>query len=72
MSKQLAYSFELDDFVEVVDEEKTEEKTEEKKPEKVVKECKHNIIIKSFKRDYVSYCTKCGKILSVRHKKGGN
>lgn len=62
--KQLMYDFELDDFVEV--------DNEEKKSEKVVKECKHNVVIKSFKSDYVSYCTKCGKILSTKHKKGGN
>ena len=32
--------------------------------------CKHSIKIKSFKRDYLSYCSKCGKIFSVKHKKG--
>ncbi len=34
------------------------------------KKCKHNVRIKSFKKDYLSYCSKCGKILSVKHKKG--
>ena len=32
------------------------------------KQCIHNVEFKSMKRDYVTYCTKCGKILSV-HKK---
>lgn len=32
------------------------------------KQCVHNVEFKSMKRDYVTYCTKCGKILSV-HKK---
>lgn len=38
-------------------------------PAKTKTVCKHCVKIKSFKTDYVSYCSKCGKILSVRHKK---
>ena len=38
----------------------------------VITEVKHNHTVKlvSFKRDYLTYCTECGKILSVRSKKG--
>ena len=35
-----------------------------------IKKCKHSVRIKSFKKDYLSYCSKCGKIFSVKHKKG--
>lgn len=31
--------------------------------------CKHNVKIKCFKQDYVSYCTKCGKFLSTKRRK---
>lgn len=37
--------------------------------EKPRKTCKHTAKVKSFKKDYISYCSKCGKILSVRRKK---
>lgn len=35
----------------------------------VVNKCKHNVKIKAFKQDYISYCSKCGKFLSVRKRK---
>lgn len=31
---------------------------------------KHDVEFKTTKRDYVTYCTECGKILSVRRKSG--
>lgn len=40
------------------------------KAESITNKCKHNIRIKSFKKDYLSYCSKCGKIFSVKRKKG--
>ena len=33
------------------------------------KKCRHNVKIKCFKQDYVSYCTKCGKFLSTKRRK---
>ena len=30
--------------------------------------CKHSIVFKALKEDYVTYCKRCGKILSVHHK----
>lgn len=32
-------------------------------------DCEHNVKITSFKKEFATFCTKCGKILSVRHKK---
>ena len=32
-------------------------------------DCTHKIELKSFKREYVTYCTKCGKIFSSRKKR---
>ena len=46
------------------------EEVEQEKPKPQILKCKHCIKIKSFKKDYLSYCSKCGKILSVKHKKG--
>ena len=40
----------------------------DKQTRPVKKECVHNVEIRSFKRDFVTYCTKCGKILST-HKR---
>lgn len=37
-------------------------------PEKVYK-CKHNVKIKAFRTEFISYCSKCGKFLSVRKRK---
>ena len=31
--------------------------------------CKHDVKMKSFKNEYVTYCTKCGKVLSTRRKR---
>lgn len=31
--------------------------------------CKHTVKLKSFKGEYVTYCTKCGKVLSTRRKR---
>lgn len=31
--------------------------------------CKHNVKIKAFKTEFISYCSKCGKFLSVRKRK---
>lgn len=33
------------------------------------KKCKHEVVLKSFKKDFVTYCRVCGKILSISHKK---
>lgn len=33
------------------------------------KKCKHNVKIKAFSKEFVSYCSKCGKFLSVRQRK---
>lgn len=63
--KQLAIDFDND---EIIKEDIDEEESKPTKP--VVTKCKHCVKIKSFKSDYISYCSKCGKILSLRHKKG--
>lgn len=46
------------------------EEEEQEKPKLQTCKCKHCIKIKSFKQDYLSYCSKCGKIFSVKRKKG--
>ena len=63
---QLEMDFDGDEVT--VKEPETKESTKPE-PYKIPK-CKHSIRIKSFKKDYLSYCSKCGKILSLKHKKG--
>lgn len=58
--KQLTIDFDSNDIIE-------ESIDEEVKV--TYKKCNHSIKIKSFKSDYISYCSRCGKILSVKHKK---
>ena len=56
-SKQLQMNFEdgtIDDY-------------EYEKPTR--KCCEHRVRIKLYKREIVSYCSKCGKILAVRRRK---
>ena len=31
--------------------------------------CKHKVIFRACKKGYVTYCNKCGKILSVRNRR---
>lgn len=64
--KQLAIDFDNDEIVEEDIKKDEENKTIKAAPVK----CKHCVKIKSFKSDYISFCSKCGKILSLRHKKG--
>lgn len=66
MEVQLEMDFSQDEIAIVEATSKTQVEVEPHKPLK----CKHSIRIKSFKKDYLSYCSKCGKILSVKHKKG--
>lgn len=39
------------------------------KPVDVETHCKHKVIFRSCKKDFVTYCNKCGKILSVRNRR---
>ena len=32
--------------------------------------CKHKVVFKSRKKDYITYCSKCGKILEIARKTG--
>lgn len=64
---QLEMDFDGD---EVTIKEPEAKETSKSEPYNKTSKCKHNIKIKSFKRDYLSYCSKCGKIFSVKHKKG--
>lgn len=56
-ARQLSMDFETGSIV---------DPEQEEKPKKT---CKHTAKVKSFAQDYISYCSKCGKILSVRRKK---
>lgn len=38
---------------------------------KPVKKCDHVVKIKTTKNEFISYCSKCGKFLSVRRRKEG-
>lgn len=65
-AKQLEFNFDTNDIMERVDESTTEDKktVEDRKCD----EGRHSVIFKALKGDYVTYCDKCGEILSVRHK----
>lgn len=39
------------------------------KPVEVETHCKHKVIFRACKKGYVTYCNKCGKILSVRNRR---
>ncbi len=71
MEKHVQLQIDFDDF-HIVDGEivETSAMLTATKPKPQITKCKHCIKIKSFKKDYLSYCSKCGKILSVKHKKG--
>lgn len=60
------------DEIHIIDSEavETSNTSSESKTKLYTNKCKHSVRIKSFKKDYLSYCSKCGKILSVKHKKG--
>lgn len=67
MEVQLEMDFNQDEVTIVESKEKESVSSD---TEHNVKKCKHSVRIKSFKKDYLSYCSKCGKIFSVKHKKG--
>ena len=36
---------------------------------KSISKCKHSVKLRAFKQDYITFCSKCGKILAVRKRK---
>ena len=72
--EQLCWSFDGDEVVDksyITDIEpyNWEDFVKDPTPTTVSDVCKHKVIFRACKKGYVTYCNKCGKILSVRNRK---